>query len=112
LKTECSRAILVPYRRENFLRELRFFGEWYNAFRPHMTLHGRTPDEVYHAERRPANRRPRFEPRTSWPRASPSAWPQTFVKGRPGARFELQVKYLKGRKHLPLVTLTPLSRAA
>ena len=36
---------------------------WYNEFRPHTTLGGRAPDEVYFA-RFPANRKPRFEPRS------------------------------------------------
>jgi transposase InsO family protein len=72
LKSECCRETLVPYRRENLLRELRFFGDWYNEFRPHVTLKGRTPDEVYHGKRR-ANGRPRFEPRQQWPRGSPLA---------------------------------------
>jgi putative transposase len=106
LKNECCREILVPYRRESFLRELKFFSSWYNGIRPHMTLKGRTPDEVYHGKR-PANGLPRFEPRPRWPRGSPCARPQTLIKGRPGAEFTLQVKYLKGRRHLPLVSLVP-----
>ena len=46
--------------------ELRHF----NQHRPHMTLNGATPDEVYF-QRRPACRAPRFEPRAAWPRGSP-----------------------------------------
>jgi transposase InsO family protein len=111
LKNECSREILVPYRRETFLRELALFSSWYNEFRPHMTLKARTPDEVYHAKP-PANRRPRFEPRPGWPRGSPCARPQTLIKGQPGARLELQVEFLKGRRHLPVISPAPLSRAA
>jgi len=109
MKNGCTRVLpLVPKRRKNFLRELNLFKEWYNESRPHMTLGGRTPDEVYH-KKRPANRSPRFEPRSRWPRGSPCARPQTLVKGQPGVRIELQVKFYKGRKHLPLVSL---SRAA
>ncbi len=73
-------------------------------FPAHTTLGGLTPDEVYHAKRA-ANRSPRFEPRPSWPRGSPSARPQTLIKGQPGVRLEVQVTYHKGRKHLPIVTL-------
>lgn len=104
VKNECTRRILVPYRRQKFLRELSDFGDWYNVWRPHMSLGGRTPHEVYH-HLRPANRAPRFEPRPRWPRRSPCARPQTLVKGQPGATLALQVTYYHARKHLPLVTL-------
>ena len=69
-----------------------------------MTLNGKTPNEVYF-RRRPANRRPRTEPRRRWPRASPCARPQTLVAGQPGDRFRLQVDFNAGRKHLPVVLL-------
>jgi hypothetical protein len=70
-----------------------------------MTLAGRTPDEVYHSLR-PLNRRPRVEPRPHWSRGSPCAAPQALVAGRPGARVELEVEFLAGRRrHLPLLRL-------
>ncbi len=57
----------VPYRREAFMKELLATVEWYNGHRPHTWLGGKTPNEVYfHAF--PANRRPRFEVRSRWPR--------------------------------------------
>ena len=34
LKDGCTRLLLVPYRRESFLRELALFREWYNEARP------------------------------------------------------------------------------
>jgi transposase InsO family protein len=104
LKTGCTQLLLVRFRREAFLGELRLFADWYNRFRPHTTLGGRTPHEVYQRQP-PANRAPRFEPRPRWPRSSPCARPQTLIKGQPGARVELQVTYHKGRKHLPVVML-------
>jgi hypothetical protein len=79
LKNECPRLLLAPYRGEALLRELVLFGDWYNETRPHMTLRGRTPNDVYHAMRR-ANRSPRFETRARWPRASRCARPRTLVK--------------------------------
>jgi len=94
----------VPLRRQVFLRELQRTIDWYNRFRPHMTLGGRTPHEVYH-QQAPANRAPRFEPRAGWLRESPCAKPQTLVKGQPGVRLDMQVAYHEGRKYLPLVTL-------
>jgi transposase InsO family protein len=105
IKTGCTRLFLVPYRRDHFLRELVYHAHWYNRFRPHTTLGGRTPHEVYEGLG-PANRAPRFEPRARWPRGSPCAAPQTLIKGRPGVRLDLSVSYYKGRKHLPIVTLT------
>ena len=104
LKTECSRRILVPLRRNAFRRELQCFADWYNKARPHMMLGGKTPNEVYH-ERRPANRRPRIEPRERWPRGSPCAKPWALVAGKPGARFSVGIHFHAGRRHLPIVTL-------
>jgi transposase InsO family protein len=105
MKTECTRRLLlVPMRREAFRRELGFFVQWYNEHRPHEWLDGRTPNEVYF-DCPPANRAPRWEPRTRWPRGSPCAAPQVLVKGQPGARVELAVTSHEGRKHLPIVTL-------
>jgi transposase InsO family protein len=104
LKTLCTRVILVPVRREKMREELQRFASWYNGHRPHMTLNGATPDEVYH-RRHPACRYPRLEPRGHWPRRSPSAQPRVPIRGWPGQRLELDVQYHAGRKHLPIVTL-------
>ncbi len=104
IKDECTRRISVPLGREAFRHQLVCFTTWYNEFRPHMTLGGRTPHEVYFGQR-PANRQPRIEPRKHWPRSSPCANPRTFVAGQPGDRFTLQVDYHHGKRHLPLVTL-------
>jgi len=104
MKDECTRRILVPQRRTNFRRELNHFFAWYNAHRPHTALAGRTPNEVY-LRLRPANRRPRIEPRKRWPRRSPCAGPRTLIAGRPGDRFKLEVDFHGGARHLPVVSL-------
>ena len=104
LKDECTRRILVPLRRQACRRELLLFADWYNDHRPHMTLAGRTPTEVYENQR-PAHRKPRTEPRPDWPRRSRCAQPQTLVAGNPGDRFKLHIEHSKGRRHLPVVTL-------
>ena len=44
-------------------------------------------------------------PRKKWPRGSPCAAPQTAIRGRCGARLELNVRYVAKRKHLPIVEL-------
>jgi len=85
-------------------QELLSLADWYNEFRPHMALSGRTPDEVYF-RRLPANRRPRLEPSPRWPRGSPCAKPQALVAGQPGDRFVLELRHYDGRAHLPLVNL-------
>ena len=95
---------LVPLGAQAFRREVALVLGWYNEHRPHATLGGRTPDEVYF-RRFPANRKPRFQPRYRWPRGSPCAWPWALLKGKPGAWVELEVEFLAGRKHLPIVKL-------
>ena len=104
LKCLLSHLLLVPFRREAFLRELTTITEWYNQSRPHTWLAGKTPDEAYHGTF-PANRRPRFEPRSRWPRGSPCANPWALVRGSPGAKLTLEVSYHRGRRHLPIVRL-------
>jgi putative transposase len=105
LKEGCTRALaIVPLVPRSLRRELSLFFAWYNRDRPHMTLSGATPDEVYF-NRRPACRVPRFEPRPRWPRGSPCAKPQTLVKGQPGVVLDLKVDFAGGRRHLPRVTL-------
>ena len=104
LKTECTRRLLVSYQRAALRRELALYVGWFNGHRPHNTLDARTPDKVYFG-RRPACRKPRFEPRRRWPRGSPCAGPQSKVRGRCGQRLELSVRYLSQRRHLPLVEL-------
>jgi len=104
LKQGIAWLTLVPLRRRAFLRELQYLAAWYNSHRPHTTLGGRTPDELYH-HLRPMNRQPRFEPRAPWPRPSPCAKPVTLVKGKPGVRLACQITFQGKRRHLPVVTL-------
>jgi transposase InsO family protein len=105
LKEGLRALTLVPLLRRSFHREVHFAISWYNGNRPHMTLAGATPDEVYFA-RRHARRQPRFEPRPDWPRAAPCARPRVLVKGHPGALLQLSVDFLAHRRQLPLLTLT------
>ena len=104
LKNECTRIILVPLRREAFHRELRFFEVWFNQHRPHSALDGKTPYEMYH-EISPACERPRYEPRARWPRSASCASPHAPVASHCGTPIRLDVRYHRGRKHLPIVEL-------
>ena len=104
LKNECTRRIMIPYRRNSFRKEISLFIAWYDGDRPHTWLDGRTPDEAYFGKLA-ACRAPRFEPRKRWPRDSPCAQPQVEIRGRRGARLDLHVGFTAGRKHLPVVSL-------
>ncbi len=84
--------------------EVRLIVEHYSRYRPNMGLTGRTPDEVYF-DRAPAVEKPRWEPRTKWPRTSGCAAPCVPVKGECGVRLRLEVRCLEGREHLPVFRL-------
>jgi hypothetical protein len=60
---------------QSMRRELGACAMWYNEHRPNQALGGRTPREGY-IDFRPANARPRFEPRGSWPPRGPCASPR------------------------------------
>ena len=105
LKDEGVRRWLAPIRWRSVGRELSLFADWYNGHRPHAGLAGATPDEI-HFGQLPAHRRPRFEPRPRWPRDAACAQPQAPVRGRPGVQLALEIRYLEGRAHLPVVALT------
>jgi hypothetical protein len=84
--------------------EIASYVNWYNEHRPHQALHGATPIEIYEAKR-PANRKPRLEPRARYPASSKCAAPQARVSGKPGCRLKLVVTHVDGEKHLPIVSL-------
>ena len=62
LKQMVRQLVLIPLRRESFRRELGAIIKWYNEYRPHTTLGGKTPKEVYRSQFS-ANRKPGIEPR-------------------------------------------------
>lgn len=104
VKLALGALTILPLRHDAFRREVIATIDWYNEHRPHMALGGRTPDEVHFA-RYPENRKPRWEPRSQWPRGASCARPWALVKAKPGARVELVVEFAQGRKHLPIVSL-------
>jgi hypothetical protein len=99
---ELLRLIVVPEDQAEFEREANLIVQWYNESRPHMTLNGKTPNEVYHS-RSPANQQPRIEPRTRWPRGSPCARPQVAMSGDPGDPATIDIDCLEGSRHLPII---------
>ena len=104
MKQVLAQLPLIRLRRESFRNELAMIIQWYNEHRPHDSLGGKTPNEVYE-DRFPANRKPRMEPRVGWPRGSPCAKPQALIAGKSGQRFEMTVDFFRKRRHLPIVTL-------
>jgi len=68
----------------------------YNEARPHSALDGQTPNKVYNGLR-PANRRPRIEPRDRWQRRSSCAKPYALVAGKPGDNYIEEVQQLPDR---------------
>jgi len=60
LKDECTRRIIVPLRLDAFQAELSAYFRGYNELRPHQSLGGRTPNEVYAG---PVRDGPRYETR-------------------------------------------------
>ncbi len=105
LKNDCTRRILVSFRRVEVRRELGYFMRWYNGHRPHGSLDVRTPDEVY-VNRVPACERARLELRPRWPHRSKCASPQAPVDaaGSRAGPVQIEVKFVGGR-HLPVVSL-------
>jgi transposase InsO family protein/transposase-like protein len=99
---EILRQITIPEEQADFERELRMIVDWYNEHRPHDTLDGKTPNEIYFS-RPPANEQPRFELRTRWPRGSPCAKPQVSIEGEPGDPVILDIDCYHGRRHLPVI---------
>jgi transposase InsO family protein len=95
MKQECFRPLLVPMTLGGMLGELRCYATWFNDHRPHTTLDGRTPREVFVGRTR---RRRRIETRPRWPHQPRGRRPG-------GGRLALDVSYVAGRKHLPVIEL-------
>ena len=102
MKDECTRRIIVPTSQKEFEYELALWMTWYNSHRPHQALRGRTPDEVYY-RKRAANTLPRIEPRVGLKHSSPCAVPRTMMAGKAGRKVNVQLSFLEGRKHLPIL---------
>jgi putative transposase len=99
---EILQLTTIPEDQSQFEREVTLIIDWYNDHRPHNTLEGKTPNEVYFS-RTATSEQPRHEPRERWPRGSPCAKPQTDVDGDPGDPIVLEIDCLEGRRHLPII---------
>ena len=99
---ELLRLITIPEEQSLFETEIAMIIRWYNEHRPHETLAGQTPNEVFFS-RKAASQQPRLEPRQRWPRGSPCAKPQVDIHGEPGDPIVLEIDCLDGRRHLPII---------
>jgi putative transposase len=104
MKNEYTRRIVVPLRREPARLGIAIYVGWYNNHRPHSALGVRTPQEVY-SGRKPKCLRPRLELRPRWPRDAPCAAPQAPIDPDLTDAVRLEVRFLGGRRHLPIVSL-------
>jgi hypothetical protein len=104
IKRRVPAGLRIPYRPEEMRRVVQLIVGWHNEHRPHTTLNGATPNERYF-KRFPANRKPRIEPRSTWPRGAPCALPHALVGGKPGARFDIEVEHIDGHSQLPIIRL-------
>jgi putative transposase len=95
MKNEGTRKIRVPLSLNSMRRETSYYVNWYNQHRPHSGLLGKTPVEMFKGKR-PANKKPRYEPRLRWPRGSPCAVPWARVKGKTGAKLVLVLQEFQG----------------
>lgn len=101
-KEGCSRRILVPVSHQKMEDETRIFFEWYNEYRPHASLKGRTPNEVFF-HRRAKNTLPRIEMRPSVRHSMPCASPRMMIAGNAGAKVKFKIEFFGGRSHLPIL---------
>jgi transposase InsO family protein len=95
MKQECFRRLFIaPMTLGAMRRELGCYARWYNEHRPHTTLRAKTPSEVFRGQTRHPRR---IETRERWPYQP---------RGRPpGNTVTLDVSYVAGRKHLPVIGL-------
>jgi putative transposase len=106
LKEEGIAHELVPLHHRAFCASLARLEDWYNEVRPHSSLGGATPDEVFR-RRRPANRRRRFEPRARYPGRGACAAPWVQARTKIGARLDLVATPFRGAPHLAQVEIRP-----
>jgi len=94
----------VPLHHGALCASLARFEDWYNEVRPHTSMGGATPDEVFHG-RRHANRRRRFEPRARYPEKGGCAAPMGAAQAKIGARLDLVATPFRGARHLAQIEI-------
>ena len=106
LKYHWLQHIAIARGQNQFHEQLELMRRWYNEFKPHSTLGGRTPEEVYSNAREPKCNQPRHEPRPNYPINAPRLKSKPPVRGSPGQKLKLCVTFLDPEtKRLPAITL-------
>jgi putative transposase len=101
-KDGCTRQIVVPILKDDIIHETKLFFDWYNEHRPHTTLNGKTPNEVYY-HRHAANAKPRIETRPKVKYSTPCTKPRMCIGGKAGTKIKLRLEFLEGRLYLPII---------
>jgi transposase InsO family protein len=99
VKDEGIRPTTVPLALVAMCKLMSLYAHWYNTCRPHSSLGGAAPIEIYFG-RKPAHQEPRIEPRARYPTK-----PGEKLRARRGAKVRLEITYLGGEKHLPVVAV-------
>ena len=84
MKDESLRRILVPLQLNDMRQEIGVYATWYNEYRPHQSLNGRTPKDLYDGNDPPAT---------------------LDIPNSELPKLELHVSYFAGWKHLPVIEL-------
>ena len=100
--------MLVPLSLAPFQVELLYYVVWYNEYRPHQSLAGCAPNEIYDGMRS-ARDASRFEKRTK-PRNGKNGAIDEQVQVEEVTKLRLVVSELDGRAHLPIVKLERAAR--
>ncbi len=112
LKSEWLWRLLMPLSLSGMNRVVWQYVCWYNRHRPHRSLGGATPNEVYNGLR-PARDGPSYEPRRRYPLGkAPLHGAPRAVRGQRGTHLRLVVNHHEGQQHLPVVELRSVARAA
>jgi putative transposase len=98
LKYEFLNLHRVPLDPKIFHRHVHDYIDWYNTIRPHQSLGGRTPEEVWNgASKRP----PVFEPRARYPDQA-----REFSAPK-GTVLSLRAQQFRGHRELPVISIRP-----
>jgi hypothetical protein len=85
-------------------QEIACYAHWYNEHRPHQSLDGATPLELYEGITA-VNLKPRYEPRRQWPAEAPCAAPYAPPKPDQGTPLILVIRFADRHKKLPIIEL-------
>jgi hypothetical protein len=107
LKQEFLRCVAIPANHGAMVAVMKSYERWYNEYRPHAALDGRTPADMLEGLP-PPRERERIEPRARYPideASAASAAARAPPARRSRAKLALHVSYVDGYHQLPIVEL-------